>query len=64
MGLKPDQLVEKVTHLVWILKGECSSGKEKECKIQAATWDYEEMYHTQDMVTDHSWMGAEVGKTD
>lgn len=22
------------------------------------------MYHTQEMMTDHSWVGAEIGKTD
>lgn len=60
---KPGQLVEKVTQLVWILKGECSSGKEKERKTQVATRGSEETYHTQDMRTDHSWVGAEVGKT-
>lgn len=26
--------------------------------------ELEEMYHTQEMMTDHSWVGAEIGKTD
>lgn len=44
-------------------KGGWSTRKRKETQDTGATWNYEETHHTQEMITDHSWVGVEIRKT-
>ena len=58
LGMKLSQLVEKVS----IEEGWMSTRKRKGTQDTGATWNYKETHHTQEMITDHSWVGVEIGK--
>lgn len=66
---------EETTHLLWggssarwwrrcVLKKVHVHQEKKRNQVTGTTWNHDDTRHTQEMITDHSWVGAEMGKAD